>query len=124
MSPLSHHMGYAMAQLGFEGDPNKWVGKTIAKVELVKAEFGATFDTCVLFQFEDGSRGWSAGRGKASGIMTGPTLEGAAKSGIITAEEYGQMQAAHKRLRDERNADEARRKRAELERLKKELGEP
>lgn len=119
---ISSHMGYAMTQLGFEGDPSKWVGKTIAKVETLRAEYGATFDTCVLFLFEDGSRGWLVGRGSANGIMTGPLIEEVAKSLIVTADEYGRMQAAHKRLRDEKAAAHQSQKLAEFERLKKELG--
>ena len=111
-----------MDKLGFEGDPRKWGGKTIVLVELFRTKFGSINDKCLLFTFEDGTRGWLLGR-PSNSVLTGPDIDQLENSKIITAEEYGALVAERKREADAREDDRKRQTRQELERLKKELGE-
>jgi hypothetical protein len=84
-------------------------------------EYGAINNTATLFQFEDGTRGWSAGHGSAEGIITGPRPDELEKSRIVTADEYGRICAMRRSVAERREKDHERQKRAEYERLKREL---
>ena len=120
---LSDSMGTAMKQMGFEGDVRLWVGKTISKIEQHRMEYGSTIGECFLVEFSDGTRGWCAGRANSSCLVVGPSRDKLATSSIITADEYGAIMAAEKRRRDVYEAGILLRKHAELDRLKRELGE-
>lgn len=111
-----------MDKIGFSGDPRKWIGKTIVAAEQMRMQYGSTSDTCLLFKFDDGSRGWMLGR-VSDGLAVGPDIDALEKSSIITADEYGAFVAQRKREADARVEDQKRQKRQELERLKRELGE-
>lgn len=108
---------------------NKWgfvsladcIGKTIEAVEELQAEAGATFHTCTLIKFTDGTRAWVTGR-SGRNIIPGPSLDAMGKSSIIPAEEYGEAAAQSKRRADERRAQRERAERRELKRLQEKYG--
>ena len=111
-----------MDGMGFSGDPRKWLGKTIVAAEQINMQYGSIGQACLLFKFEDGSRGWVVGR-VSDGLIVGPDVDALEKSRIITADEYGALVANRKREIDAREEDRKRQKRQEYERLKQELGE-
>jgi len=110
-----------MDKMGFEGNPQKWVGKTIEVAEVMRTGWGSTSDYCVMIRFTDGSRGWTIGR-NSNNLAIGPNVDDLEKSEVITADEYGSLLAQRKREKDARAEDEKRRELQQLESLQKKYG--
>lgn len=115
-------MSHWLTRWKFEGDPRKWIGKTIVACEVLEMEYRSVGDTCILFQFQDDSRGWCVGR-PSNGVIVGPSSKSMEKSRIITPEEIGQVAAARHREKMEYEERQRADKRRQLENLRKELGE-
>lgn len=111
-----------MRRWQIEGDPRRWIGRTVAEVEVLNMEYGSVPRQCTLVRFTDGSRGWVAG-GVSSNIAVGPDVKDMKKSNIITPEEIAEIEAEAHRKRQEKARDEQRIKQEQLARLKRELGE-
>lgn len=107
-------------QWGIRTSLTDCVGKTIEKAEVVKMEYGCTWNSAWVVKFTDGSRAFFAGQA-GTGVMN-PDIEAVGKCDIFTPEEYGQMQTDKKR-RLEARANEVRKdQEREFERLRSQLG--
>jgi hypothetical protein len=115
-------------KFGFEPDLRACVGKTIERVELMKMEWGCTWQNAFAVRFTDGSRAFFAGH-VGTGIMN-PELEGAAyhsetveTSHIFTKREYAEMMGAKERNEEQRKKRYERAEREQFEKLAQKFGE-
>ena len=95
-------------------------GKKILNVEVMRAEFGRTYDSYICFTLENNERVLVHG-GEVCNPR--PTIEGMRSVNFYTPEEIGkkvELEEATKRREKENELDKKRR---DFERLKKELGE-
>jgi hypothetical protein len=105
-------------RFGFEPDLRACEGRTIERVEMLRMEFGCTWDSAFAVRFTDGTRAFFAGH-VGTGIMN-PALDGETygrsrtveTSEIFTKREYAEMllakQAADERRVREHEASERR----------------
>jgi hypothetical protein len=94
-------------------------GETIKDIDVIRAEFGRTYDNYILVTCESGKRVLFHG---GNPWQPSPTLEEMRKTTFFTPDEIAEKvrwEEAKKRAKQE---EEEERKRREYERLKKELG--
>lgn len=110
-----------------EPDLRKCIGKTITNVELLKMEYGCTWNEAFAVEFTDGSRAFFAGH-PGTGIMN-PDIDGqythlktVETSQIFTKREYAEMVAAREAEKLRRKQDVDRREREEFEKLATKYG--
>ena len=108
-------------QWGFLCKPSEMIGKTITDAEVARMEYGSVSDNCILLRFNDGSRGFLLGR--SGDVMVGPDLKVYETSRFFTPEEYGEVVADQKRMKEQRDAAIRKDKEKQLAQLQKELSE-
>lgn len=113
-------MNYPNGKWGCEADLRKCAGKTIEAVELIRMEWGCTWDNAWLVRFTDGSRAFFAGQ-PGTGIMN-PSRDAIEGSAIFTPDELAEVVADDKRRSDARKREQEKRDRAEYERLAERFG--
>lgn len=117
-------------KFGFIRDLRQCVGKSIEAVELMRMEFGCTWDNAFAVRFTDGTRAFFAGS-PGTGIMN-PQLSGdhhgntltVESSSIFTPSEYAEMSEARKREKDRQRQDRERDERRRYEELSAKYGKP
>jgi len=107
---------------GFIRDLRQCIGKIIAEVYLVEMGFGCTSQHAWAVKFTDGTRAFFTNRPLPRGYAMNPSNEAFEEIPLFTPEEVAEVAADRKR-RALHRANEARKKKlAQIERLKKELG--
>lgn len=106
------------AKWGFITKPEDMLGKTVTDVSVAKMPYGCTWDSCLLFRFSDGTRGFLYG---TSSRAVGPDAEIYAQSRFFTPEEYGEVAAEIKRQGIQRDMEIRKDKERQLARLQQEL---
>jgi hypothetical protein len=106
---------------GFEKDLRKCIGRTIESADIVEMPYGCTWRSAWAVRFTDGSRAFFVGS-TGSGIVN-PLREAVEKCSIFTSKEVGEMAEADAAKRRRDKAEDRRRKEAQLESLRKELGQ-
>jgi hypothetical protein len=94
--------------------------KKVISIEKLRCEFGRTYDNYLCFTCEDGTRVMLHG---GEPFDPKPPLEEMRKVNFFTPEEIGLKLEQIERQKRQREKDLLNKKRRELEKLKKELGE-
>lgn len=104
---------------------DEMVGRTVKTVEKIRAEYGRTYETYLLLTFTDGDR-CMIGVPGGGGIPydPNPPLEHMKHApNYFTPEDMAERARKDAEIARRRKAESDRAKRQELEKLKKELGE-
>lgn len=99
-------------------DLNQLKGETVKKIDIIRDEFGRTYDRYIGVTCESGKRILFYG---GDVYNPAPTLENMRETDFFTPEEIAERLKWDEAVKRRRKEDEKERKLRELERLKKEL---